>query len=330
MTAQTTKPSQRTVRNDMDAIVCRSLTKRFGNFLAVNALDMTVPAGSVFGFLGHNGAGKTTTIKILAGLSHPSAGAVEVLGRPWSRASLDQIGLLPENPVFFGWMSGREYLIYLAHLAGVPANQQRARADEMLALVNLTDAAKRACGVYSRGMKQRLGLAAALIHRPRILLLDEPTSALDPEGRREVLELIASLREQGLTVFLSSHILADIERVSDTVLIIKNGRRVTGGLLSKLLAEHAKPLIDIDFTTIPAPEAVARLRALPSVMGAGGEGRRVTVRLKNQDDQSELLAAIAGLGLAIEALNLRRPTLEDVYLSVTASDVEGRGAESDE
>lgn len=309
----------------MDAIVCRSLTKRFGNLVAVNGLDMVVPAGSVFGFLGHNGAGKTTTIKMLAGLSRPSAGALEVFGQPWSRASLEQVGLSPENPVFFGWMTGREYLMYLAHLAGMPAHSQRARVDEMLALVKLTDAAKRACGTYSRGMRQRLGLAAALIHRPRILLLDEPTSALDPEGRREILELIVRLREQGLTIFLSSHILADVERIADTVLIIKNGRRVTGGPLSELLAEHAKPLIDIDFALEPRPEILARLRALPSVAGATGGGRRITVRLRDQHEQAELLAGLAGLGLAIEGFNLRRPTLEDVYLSVTANEAEREG-----
>ncbi|MGE5560332.1 MAG: ABC transporter ATP-binding protein [Chloroflexota bacterium] len=314
----------------MDAIVCNGLSKRFGAFLAVNGLTFSVPAGSVFGFLGHNGAGKTTTIKILAGLSHPTAGGISVFGRPWSRSSLDDIGLLPENPVFFGWMSGREYLAFLAKLAGIPAGEQLPRADEMLALTGLTEAAKRPCGNYSRGMKQRLGLAAALIHKPRVLLLDEPTSALDPEGRREVLELIASLREQGLTVFLSSHILADIERVADTVLIIKNGQRVAGGSLSELLAEQARPLIDIDFAAVPPPDAAARLSALRNVTRVTGEGRRVTVRLRDQNEQQELLAALASAGLAIDGFNLRRPTLEDVYISVTASETPMGGDDGDE
>lgn len=313
-----------------EAIVCTGLTKRFGGFTAVDGLDLTVPSGSVFGFLGHNGAGKTTTIKILSGLSRPTAGEIQVFDRPWSRESLNEIGLLPENPVFFGWMSGRAYLEFLAELAGVPFTDRRGRADEMLELAGLSEAAKRSCGSYSRGMKQRLGLAAAMIHRPRILLLDEPTSALDPEGRHEVLNLIGRLKEQGLTVFLSSHILADIERVADTVMIIKNGRSVVSSSLTSLLDEQATSLIDIDFAVDPGPDIAARLRSLASVRRVTGEGRRVTVRLARVSEQQELLAALAAGGCAVESFSLRRPTLEDVYLNVTSGQSNGGGGSADE
>lgn len=314
----------------MDAITVHDLTKRFGNFTAVDGLDFAVPVGSVFGFLGHNGAGKTTTIKILSGLSTATAGRIEVLGEPWSRRSLDAIGLLPENPSFFNWMSGREYLVFLADLAGLPPREQGSRADEMLALTGLTDAAKRACGGYSRGMKQRLGMAAALIQRPRIVILDEPTSALDPEGRHEVLELLGSLREQGLTVIISSHILDDIERVADTVLIIKGGRRVTGGSLEQLLAEHAKPIIDVHFVTPPPAEAVQRLSALPEVRRAVCDVDTITLHLRNAEHQAELFSALAGLGLTVTRFELRRPTLEDVYLSATNGDDAAKGGDSDD
>lgn len=314
----------------MDAIVVRNLTKRFGGFTAVDGLDFTVPAGSVFGFLGHNGAGKTTTIKILTGLSTATSGEVAVLGEPWSRKSLDAIGLLPENPAFFNWMSGRECLLFLANLAGLSPREQTARADEMLALTGLTEAAKRACGGYSRGMKQRLGLAAALIHRPKIVILDEPTSALDPEGRREVLDLIGTLRDQGMTVFISSHILDDIERIADTVLIIKGGHRIVGGPLSDLLNEHAKPIIDVQFVAPPPAAAIDRLAALPGVRRATSSGETVTLLLQDAKRQEALFGELAGLGLAVAGLQVRRPTLEDVYLSATNNNGAANGGESDD
>ncbi len=207
------------------AILCTGLSRSFGEVQALKNLTLSVPYGSIYGFLGRNGAGKTTTIWILAGLAQPTSGSAWVAGieatRPDSNAR-KYIGYLPQNPAFYRWMTPIEYLDYAAQLFDIDTKTRKDRISEMLQLVDLKNAARRRIGGFSGGMVQRLGIAQALIHSPQILFLDEPTSSLDPAGRYEILELIANLRGK-VTVFFSTHILTDVERICDRVAIIHKG-----------------------------------------------------------------------------------------------------------
>src|SRR5258706_6617719 len=219
----------------MSAIRIEALQKTYGAVKALDGLDLAVEAGSVFGFLGPNGAGKTTTLRILTGLAQASAGRawvadVEITARHAGSATpyAKNFGYLPEEPAFYNWMTPRECLDYVGQLFGLSAGQRRARTVELLELAGLTEVAKRRIGGFSRGMRQRLGLAQALVNQPAVLFLDEPASALDPAGRKEVLDLIERLRGR-CTVFMSTHILADVERVCDGVGIFARGRLITEG-----------------------------------------------------------------------------------------------------
>jgi ABC-2 type transport system ATP-binding protein len=230
------------------AIEARGLTKRYGEVLALDALDLAVPAGSVFGFLGPNGAGKTTTLRLLTGLGRPTAGSATVAGVAVGRVGLDlatHIGYLDQDPRFYGWMTGRELLAFVGRAYGLAGAALRARVDEVLEIVGLTDAAHRRVGGYSGGMRQRLGVGQAMLPRPSVLFLDEPVSALDPEGRRDVLELIGRLRGTA-TVFMSTHILTDVERICDRVAILDHGRLVAEAPIDELLARHARPILELD------------------------------------------------------------------------------------
>ncbi len=260
------------------AIEATGITKQFGAILALDRLDLVVPRGSIFGLLGPNGAGKTTTIRILTGLARPTAGRATVAG---VAVGLDQpelrrrIGYLDQDPRFYGWMKARELLELVGRLHGLRGSELQSRVGEMLARTGLTAAAERRIGGYSGGMRQRLGIAQALINRPQILILDEPVSSLDPEGRRDLLELIAGLRGEATVVF-STHVLADVERICDRVAILDRGRLLTEGPLEDLLAANARPI----FRLVPAPDQdglvaalVARLRAAPWTIDVSVDAR---------------------------------------------------------
>ena len=234
---------------DGPAILCQGLTKTYGSVQALVELDLSVPYGSIFGFLGRNGAGKTTTMRMLAGLALPTSGRAWVAGLETTgqaRSARSRFGYLPQDPAFYNWMSAREYLDYIAQIQGLNSSERQRQIAALLALSGLEDAAKRRIGGYSGGMLQRLGIAQALVGNPPVLLLDEPTSALDPAGRSEVLAMIAGLRGQ-VTVFLSSHILTDIERVCDTVAILHKGRLILVSDREALLAQYAVDAVDLEF-----------------------------------------------------------------------------------
>ncbi|MGD8605123.1 MAG: ABC transporter ATP-binding protein, partial [Anaerolineales bacterium] len=228
----------------MSAISVRQLTKVFGQVRALDGLDFEVEAGTVFGFLGPNGAGKTTLLRILSGVSVPTQGHAEVGGLPVGPQSPARrlIGFLPEEPAYYPWMTPRELLgSLIGGLLGLEAWEASQQAETRLAEVGLEVAADRRIEGFSRGMRQRLGLAQALMGDPQVLLLDEPVSALDPIGRREILALIDGMRHQR-TVFMSSHILADVERVCDVIGIIDHGRLVTIETRDRLLERYAQPV----------------------------------------------------------------------------------------
>ena len=317
------------------AIEARGLTKRFGSILALDRLDLAVPRGSIFGLLGPNGAGKTTTIRILAGLARPTSGSASVAGVPVGLGQPElrrRLGYLDQDPRFYSWMKGRELLELVGRLHGLGGAELRTRVAGMLERTGLASAAERRIGGYSGGMRQRLGIAQALVHAPELLILDEPVSSLDPEGRRDLLELVAGLRGEATVVF-STHVLADVERICDRVAILDRGRRVTEGPLEELLAAHARPIYNLD----PAPRqdaAVAalldRLRAAPwttDVTAAPG-GIRVTVADPDAA-AGAILPLVVACGVVLESFERARPTLEDVFLelvgNVPADELDGRG-----
>src|SRR5574338_939138 len=304
------------------AIRARGLTKRYGEVLALDALDLDVPRDSVFGFLGPNGAGKTTTLRILTSLASAGQGTAEILGVPVGDGAPNRqgmIGYLDQDPRFHGWMRGRELLELVGRLYGMEGSSLRARVDEALELVGLSDAARRTVGGYSGGMRQRLGLAQAILNRPPVLLLDEPVSALDPEGRRDLLEVIRTLGGTS-TVLFSTRILNDGERVCDRVAILDHGRLVTEGPMDELLARFARPVYVIE-PDASADGALPRLAdALRGIAGVRGvEASHGTLRVAVDDHASVasgLLAAIAAQGVPILSFERQRPTLEDVFLQL--------------
>ena len=298
------------------AIACKGLTKRYGSVVALDGLDLEVPPRVIFGFLGPNGAGKTTTMKILAGLLAPTAGVACVGGievSPHDPGSRRRVGYLPEEPSFYGWMTAREYLLFAAGLLGMAGREAARRADELLDLVDLRQASGRRIGGFSRGMRQRLGIAQALVGRPAVLLLDEPSSALDPLGRRDVLGLIERLAGE-TTVFMSTHILADVERLCQEVAIVARGRLVAQAGQNELRHRYAAPIFEIE-TAAPAPALLERLRGEPWVARVDQEANvlRITAR-DEQRARRELPQIIAALGEQLLRYQQAQPTLEDVFV----------------
>jgi ABC-2 type transport system ATP-binding protein len=317
------------------AIEARGLTKRFGMILALDRLDLVVPRGSIFGLLGPNGAGKTTTLRILAGLARPTAGSASVAGvavGPDQPELRRRLGYLDQDPRFYGWMRGRELLELVGRLHGLGGWELRSRVGGMLERTGLTGAGERRIGGYSGGMRQRLGIAQALLHGPQLLMLDEPVSSLDPEGRRDLLELVASLRGEATVVF-STHVLADVERICDRVAILDRGRRVTEGPLEELLAAHARPI----YRLVPVPrqeQAVAalvdRLRAAAWTTEVSTTGASLRVTVSDPDAAARgILPLVVECGVVLEAFERSRPTLEDVFLELVGTaapeDLDGRG-----
>jgi ABC-2 type transport system ATP-binding protein len=306
------------------AIAIEGLTKRYrGGVLALDGLTMTVPAGSVFGLLGPNGAGKTTTLRLLAGLTRATAGHATLDGFPVTADSLEvrrRLGFLEQDPRAYGWMSGRDQLRLLGRLHGLEGATLERAVAEALERVDLTSVADRRAGSYSGGMRQRLGIAGALVHRPPIAILDEPVSSLDPEGRRDVLGLIAALRGE-ITVLFSTHVLADVERICDRVGILAHGRLVVEGPLAELLDRYALPVYRVEAEPGQAAAVdalVTGLRGEAWVTGVGVEHGLVTVAVADPERASrELLPAIAQSGLAVISVARARPTLEDVFLRLT-------------
>jgi ABC-2 type transport system ATP-binding protein len=318
------------VTDSEPAIETRGLTKRYGPVLALDALDLQVPRGSIFGFLGPNGAGKTTTIRILTGLGRPSSGSATVAGvhvPDGGMALSPLIGYLGQDPRFYGWMTGRELLEFSGRAYGLAGGELRERVASVLDTVGLTEAATRRVGGYSGGMRQRLGLGQAILPRPAVLFLDEPVSALDPAGRRDVLELISSLRGTA-TIMMSTHILNDVERVCDRVAILDRGHLVTEATMEALLAEHARPVIELD----PEPGQDASVEALEAILRAAPWTRevrrqhgvlRVTVTEAGRA-AAEALPLVVAAGVRLARFERVRPTLEDVFLELVGSESKDR------
>ena len=306
------------------AIETHALAKRYGPVLALEGLDLNVPAGSIFGFLGPNGAGKTTTLRLLTGLARASGGSASVAGVKID--SVDgqlarRIGYLDQDPRFYGWMTGRELLELVGRLHGLRGYELSQRVGDILDLVGLAGAGSRRIGGYSGGMRQRLGIGQALINQPSVLFLDEPVSSLDPEGRRDLLALIDGLRGAA-TVFICTHILSDVERVCDRVAILNLGHLVAEGPIDELLDRYAQPVYEIE-PEPHQPDALQRLSAaikpLPwvSEVSLTPDSARVFVS-DTHEAASALLPLVAQTGIGIARFERARPSLEDVFVRLVA------------
>jgi ABC-2 type transport system ATP-binding protein len=303
-----------------------NLTKAYPAHTAVDQLTMSVPQGSVFGFLGPNGAGKTTTVRMVLGFARPTSGSVSVLGHDVGSSSdtdlarlRRRIGFLPDVPGFYPWMSARDVLRFAASLVGVKGTTLTKRTESLLELAGLSDVRQRVGG-YSRGMKQRLGIAQALIGAPDLLVLDEPTSALDPIGRKAVLDMVAALRGR-TTVFFSTHILSDVERVCDEVAILDKGRLVTQGSVEELKTQYggsSRYALDVTSET-------ARLRATlvtePWVGRIVDTASGVELTVNDLDlARRRVPAIVAGLDVGLVRFEPIETSLEDVFVSLVQRD----------
>jgi ABC-2 type transport system ATP-binding protein len=248
------------------AISTAGLTKHYPGVEALNDLTLEVPMGSIYGFLGPNGAGKTTALRLLAGLARPTRGTAAVAGIPVEAGPVyrQAVGYLAQDPRFYGWMTGRETVEYVGSLYSADARPDAARVAEVLELVGVADQADRRTRTYSGGERQRLGIAQALVTRPKVLLLDEPVSSLDPIGRREVLELMARIKGE-ITVFYSTHILDDVQRVSDYVAILDRGRLVRAEPTAQLLSSFTRDRLRVVLGFATDDTALA-LAAIPGVL----------------------------------------------------------------
>jgi ABC-2 type transport system ATP-binding protein len=295
-----------------------ALTKRYGGLVAVDGVNLRVDQGDLFGFLGPNGSGKTTTVRMLLGLVFATSGRIEVLGRPMPRAAaavLPSVGSLVEGPAFYPHLSGRANLTLFdaAGRSGGDRRDRRRRVEDALGRVGLDGVGRRPVKAYSSGMRQRLGLAAALLRAPRLLVLDEPTNGLDPKGMREVRDLLAELVRGGATtVFLSSHLLAEVEQVCTRAAIVHQGRLVAQDRVEALLAPTGR----VTVTTPDLPKAAELATTLPGVRLGGRHVDRLTVQLDGTVPEELNRQLVAG-GVRVRELLVERPSLEDVFLELT-------------
>ncbi|PRY50137.1 ABC-2 type transport system ATP-binding protein [Geodermatophilus tzadiensis] len=301
------------------AVWCSGLRKRYGRRTAVDGVSFTVGRGEVVGLLGPNGAGKTSVIKMLLGLVRPDAGEVHLLGRPGrDPQARERVGYLPELFRYQPWLTAAEVLALHVRLSGaaVPAAEQRDR----LGLVGLADRAGDRVGGFSKGMQQRLGLAVALVARPELVVLDEPTSALDPLGRADVRDVVLALREDGVAVLLNSHLIGEVERVCDRVVVLDRGRVAAAGTLGELLGRRE---LRLRLTGVGA-DAEARLAATGRLTRSG---ETWTVELPGAEDTAEdtadvprLVADLVALGVRVHAVEPGRITLEERLLGILRGD----------
>ncbi|WP_404427229.1 ATP-binding cassette domain-containing protein [Ureibacillus chungkukjangi] len=290
------------------------MVKKYGSTNAVNGLSFHIDEGRCVSLLGANGAGKTTTLKMLSGLLEPTSGSISFQGTK-QKDIRQYIGYLPQYPSFFNWMSGKEFLVFTAELAKLNRKEAEERSEELLERVGLLDAKKRKIGGYSGGMKQRLGLAQALIHRPKLLILDEPVSALDPLGRREVLDMMREIKQE-TTVIFSTHVLHDAQEISDDIIIINEGDIAISGELENVIEQYRQPIIQIEFDS-DASSWIKEVESYSFVSEVNIQGNVANISVTDMaKGRHILLNEIVNQNLPIRKFELAQTTLEDLFMKV--------------
>jgi ABC-2 type transport system ATP-binding protein len=315
----------------MVAIGIERLTKQFKpgwpgrpSITALEGLSLTVARGEIFGFLGPNGAGKTTTLKILMGLMRPDGGTVTLLGAPAGDVQVRKhIGFLPESPYFYDYLTAREFLTFYGELAGLTGSELKQRVGDLLESVGLLDAEHRQLRKFSKGMLQRVGLAQAIIHDPELIVLDEPMSGLDPLGRKQVRDLILQLREQGKTVFFSSHIIPDVEMICDRVGVVMKGRLIAMGRVDELVGQAHTQTVEVIWDG-PGIDRMAGLGTLATRVVQ--RGRHSLAVLPGPDHVDDAIAIIRSHGGKLVSVTPQKGSLEELFFQGAASRPEFKAA----
>ncbi|MEC4668865.1 MAG: ABC transporter ATP-binding protein [Nitrospirota bacterium] len=278
----------------------------------LDGLTLSIEQGQIYGFLGPNGSGKTTTLKILLGLMHATTGRVEVLGKPAGNVMVrKRIGFLPESPYFYDYLTAEEFLTFYGHLAGLDRVELNKRVTHLLEIVGLVDARTRQLRKFSKGMLQRIGLAQALIHDPELVILDEPMSGLDPVGRKQVRDLILGLRDQGKTVFFSTHIIPDVEMICDRVGVLAKGKLLATGRVEELVTRGHTQSVEIVCQGIKADGIPAITSAATRVLQ---RGQHSLIMLPGPDRLEETLAVIRAQGGTLISVTPQKGSLEELFL----------------
>ncbi|OXZ34332.1 ABC transporter ATP-binding protein [Finegoldia magna] len=302
----------------MEALKIDNLHKSFGKNTIINGLSMSIPENTIFGFLGKNGAGKTTTMKMILGFLKKDEGSIEVFGEEVSFGQSKTnrfIGYLPDVPEFYGYMTAKEYLNLCGAITGLSKNEIKNKSVELLELVGLRDVNKRISG-YSRGMKQRLGIAQALLNSPKLLICDEPTSALDPLGRKEILDIILKIKDF-TTVIFSTHILSDVEAICDHVVVLDKGKNVLEGSIDELKNIKRKNTIKIRFKSDKELKAFKSLDKFSNlVTNEKGDTLYLTDE-ENQLKDIDILYELYKLNIFPIEIKIEEPTLENIFMEVT-------------
>ena len=302
----------------MEALKIENLHKSFGKNTIINGLSMSIPENTIFGFLGKNGAGKTTTMKMILGFLKKDEGSIKVFGEEVSFGQSKTnrfIGYLPDVPEFYGYMTAKEYLNLCGTITGLSKNEIKNKSEELLELVGLRDVNKRISG-YSRGMKQRLGIAQALLNSPKLLICDEPTSALDPLGRKEILDIILKIKDI-TTVIFSTHILSDVEAICDHVVVLDKGKNVLEGSIDQLKNIKRKNTIKIRFKSDKELKAFKSLDKFSNLLTNEKGDTLYLIDEENQLKDIDILYELYKLNIFPLEIKIEEPTLENIFMEVT-------------
>lgn len=303
----------------MNVLTIHGLSKSFGRQKIIDGLDLTVPEGTIFGFIGQNGAGKTTTMKMVLGLLEPEEGEITICGENvvYGQTKTNQyVGYLPDVPEFYNYMKPKEYMSLCGEIIGLTKEETASRSKELLMLVGL-DGVKKRIGGFSRGMKQRLGIAQALLTRPKLLICDEPTSALDPVGRKEILDILLKIKGS-TTVLFSTHILSDVERICDRVAVLHGGKTAVSGTLQEIRALHGQDRLLLDFFNADDMKRFTSYDTiLPLLTNFSENGTELILHNKNMKQiQQTAIQTLAALGISPVKMELMEPSLENLFLEV--------------
>lgn len=309
----------------MDILCISNVSKSFGSHKIIKNLNMAVPEHTIYGFIGQNGAGKTTTMKMVLGLYTPDEGEIQVMGETVCEKNNTNryIGYLPDVPEFYGFMTPKEYLTFCGELTGIKGQEIKKRSEELLELVGLAKYNKRIKG-FSRGMKQRLGVAQALLSKPKLLICDEPTSALDPLGRKELLDILASVKGE-TTVIFSTHILSDVEKICDHIAFLKDGSITIDGTIEEIKSARSRQGLEIAFENTKDLEMFQK--QFPD-----GEEKGVlelTYAGRTKEDASRFMRFLADQGILVKRFEILEPTLEELYVDELKTDTAKKDTEGE-